>query len=170
MQHDAYIALGSNLSDPLAQIGSAIAQISGLNQTQLLAWSTPQWYAAVGGPPGQPDYLNSAAHLKTELSAAELFCALMDIENRHGRRRGGEPKNSPRTLDLDILFFDDCQIRNATMTIPHPRIAERLFVLEPLVAIAPQFIHPSANLTVAELLKRLDRGCPWQAAEGAQGI
>ena len=160
-----YIALGSNLDDPPRQITDAIRAVGQLAGTQVVNAAPPRWYAPQGGPEGQADYLNTAAHLRTTLPPEALLEQLLAIERRQGRiRRDGE-RNSPRTIDIDILFFSRLTINLPHLRIPHPRLAERRFVLEPLAVIAGSHVHPVAKLTVAALLDRLLRGNPWRVPQ-----
>jgi 2-amino-4-hydroxy-6-hydroxymethyldihydropteridine diphosphokinase len=162
MPQDAFVALGSNLDDPPRQIAEAVSAIGRLPGTRVIDHAPPRWYAPVGGPPGQGDFLNTAAHLKTDLEPAELLDQLLTIELHQGRVRSETERNGPRTLDIDLLFYGSCIIQTSHLCVPHPRLAERLFVLEPLSEIAPEFIHPAAGLSVAALLTRLRNGDPWK--------
>jgi 3-oxoacyl-[acyl-carrier protein] reductase len=146
----ALVGLGSNLGDREARLQGAIAALSRHPQVDLKSVSA--WFetAPVGGPVEQPAFLNGAAHLETSLAPEEVLALLGDIERVAGRRRG-EP-NEPRTLDLDLLFYDDLVVSKADLTLPHPRLHERIFVLQPLAQIAPRFSHPVLKQTVAELL------------------
>lgn len=103
------------------------------------------------GVTNQDDYLNMALQLKTQLSANDLFQKLQEIENSEGRTNAA--RNAPRTLDIDILFFDDVVMESDRLIIPHPRLQLRRFVLEPLDEIAPGIIHPILRKTVHELLQ-----------------
>ena len=161
MPQEAFVALGSNLGDPPRQIAEAIRAIGQLPGTQVINHAPPRWYAPVGGPPGQGNFLNTAAHLKTNLEPAELLDQLLTIELHQGRVRSATERNGPRTLDIDLLFYGSYVIHTPHLCVPHPRLAERLFVLEPLSEIAPAFTHPAAGLSVAELLNRLRSGEPW---------
>ena len=165
MLHDVYVALGSNLNDPPRQIAEAIKAIAQLPGTRLIDHASPGWYAPVGGPPGQGDFLNTAAHLRTHLAPAVLLEHLLAIERCRGRVRSVDERNGPRNIDIDLLFYGTSIIYTSQLCVPHPRLAGRLFVLEPLSAIAPEFIHPAAGLSVAELLRRLRNGNPWQSAK-----
>jgi 2-amino-4-hydroxy-6-hydroxymethyldihydropteridine diphosphokinase len=109
----------------------------------------------VGGPPGQGAYLNAAAVLETTVEPFELLRVLQAIEGRFGRVR--TVRWGERTLDLDLLLYDDCVIETTELSVPHPRLAERRFVLEPTAEIAPDAIEPRTGRTIAELLQELDR-------------
>jgi len=135
----AFVALGSNLDSPQRQVLRAMDEIDALPATQVLRRSSLYRSAAVGNP-NQPDFINAAVYLETELSAGELLSGLLAIEQRHGRVRG-EP-NAPRTLDLDLLLYGDRTIDSPSLRIPHPRMHERAFVLQPLAEIAPDAVVP----------------------------
>jgi 2-amino-4-hydroxy-6-hydroxymethyldihydropteridine diphosphokinase len=152
----AYVALGSNLGDPRQQLLDAMAALSNLPDTRLLQRSrlyrTPPW-----GMLEQPPFINAAVELDTALSPHALLDAMLAIEQRAGRVRA--ERNGPRTLDLDLLHVDGVQLDDPQLTLPHPRMAERAFVLLPLHDIAPTLRLPG-QATVAELLARLDlAGC-----------
>lgn len=152
----AYIALGSNLGDPVATLQSAFAELKTLSRKpiqQSSLWrSTP-----VDCPPDSPDFINAAAAL-TPLDGEtpeSLLEKLQALEVQFGR----QPKvvmNEPRPLDLDLIAFGDEQCQGAQLTLPHPRFQERRFVLEPLAEIAPEAVLPGQSGTVAELLARLE--------------
>ena len=151
---DAYIGLGSNLAGPLKQVSSALQELAALNDTTLVAHSA--WYrSAAGGPGRQPDSINGVAHLRTGLPPAALLQALQGIENRHRRVR--RERWGPRTLDLDMLLYGQLQIDSETLQLPHPRLAERNFVLYPLAEVAPHLTLPN-GIAVASLLARCPRG------------
>jgi len=124
-----YIALGSNLGEPLQQLRTAIRALASLPRTRLDAISSAYASAAVG-PGEQPDYLNAAARLSTELQPLELLDELQAIELHQGRTRG--ERWTARTLDLDLLFHGDARLETSRLTLPHPRLGERNFVLYPL--------------------------------------
>ena len=111
--------------------------------------STP----AVGGPGEQPDYLNAVIEIVTSLNAEELLEICLEIENSAGRSR--EVRWAARTLDLDLLFVDNLAVNTATLSLPHPRLQERQFVLLPLAEIAPELQHPQLNSSISGLLKNL---------------
>ncbi len=119
----------------------------------VLALSRCHETAPVGGPSGQIAYLNAVAELATTLTAHELLSALQTIEARFGRER--DVRWGPRTLDLDLLIFGEVVANEPELELPHPRMTERRFVLEPLAEIAPELIEPVSGLTIAELLSRL---------------
>lgn len=154
MEHDVYIAIGSNLGDKASTIFSAVGAIDELDSTAVVRLSTLVETDPVG-PGDQDTYLNAAAHLRTALGARELLGALLRIESDHGRDRAAEARWGPRTLDLDILVYADHSIDEDGLTIPHPRLHERAFVLVPLVEIAPDLTIPGRNETPAQLLMKL---------------
>src|SRR5207253_2077118 len=118
----------------------------------------------VGGPPGQPPYLNAAAELVTTLEPDALLALLLEIERRFGRERG-EP-NAPRTLDLDLLLYDRLVRDGPDPVVPHPRMHERRFVLEPLAEIAPEAVHPRLRRSARELLETVSGQSPPVATGG----
>ena len=130
----AFIALGSNLENPVAQLQHAFGELEQLPETRLLSRSSLYRSAPVGRL-DQPDFINAVACIETRLAPRALLQALLAIEQRHGRIR--ESLNAPRTLDLDILLYDDLQYRDSDLIIPHPRMTQRAFVLQPLFEIAP---------------------------------
>lgn len=143
----AYIGLGANLGQAQASIHAAvneIMQISGIRGTRLSAVYDTSPVGCVG-----PDYVNAVAKINTSLSAIDLLHALQAIEIKHGRLR--PYKNAPRTLDLDLLWYDGLSINTDELTVPHPRMHERAFVLQPLLDLAPDLELPQGKLT--DLLK-----------------
>ena len=147
-----YIALGSNMDSPHNQLDSALETIAQHPDMQLIGVSSRYQTPPIG--PQQPDFINAAAQLSTELSPLALLDALQAIEQQQNRVRSIHW--GPRTLDLDILLYnnalgDSLVIESERLTIPHPRISERAFVLVPLADINPQLALPSGE-TVAELL------------------
>ena len=125
-----YIALGSNLGDRAEHIRTALREIEEHGDIEVVRCSSLHDTEPVGGPPGQPHYLNAAAELRTTLPPRELLARLLSIEARHGRRR--TVQNGPRTLDLDLLLYRDHVIDEPDLTVPHPRMWEREFVMQPL--------------------------------------
>jgi len=152
----AYVALGSNLGDPRQQVLDAMQALGKLPDTRLLKRSqlyrTPPW-----GVLEQPPFINAAVQLDTALSPHRLLDALIEIEQRAGRVR--VQRNGPRTLDLDLLYVDGVQLDDERLTLPHPRMTERAFVLLPLHDLAPS-LQLAGHGSVAELLARVDlAGC-----------
>jgi 2-amino-4-hydroxy-6-hydroxymethyldihydropteridine diphosphokinase len=132
----AFVGIGSNLGEPERQIAAALEQLAAEEGIELVAVSTLRQTEPVGYL-DQPNFLNGAAQLETELPAGELLERLLAIEARLGRVRGEGPRFGPRTIDLDLLLYGDETIDEPGLTVPHPRLAERRFVLEPLAELAP---------------------------------
>jgi 2-amino-4-hydroxy-6-hydroxymethyldihydropteridine diphosphokinase len=152
----AAIALGSNLASPWgdreANLREAIARVAKLGEVR--AVSSFHDTAPVGFTE-QPNFLNAAMLLDTELEPVERMRALLAIERAMGRDRASVPAKGPRMIDLDLLLMDDVVLQTDELTLPHPAMAERRFVLEPLAEIAPAMINPGSGRTAAELLARL---------------
>lgn len=148
----AYVALGSNLNDPARQVRSGLDALAGLDVVRLAARSS-LYRTPPMGPAGQPDYVNAVAAIDTALPPLTLLDRLLDIERRHGRVRDGE-RWGPRTLDLDLLLHGETRLCDDRLTLPHPGIAARVFVLAPLAEIAPDLDIPGLGL-VRELLAAL---------------
>jgi len=153
----AYVALGSNLGDSRQHLLDAMTALAVLPGTQIIARSqlyrTPPW-----GVLDQPDFLNAVAILETALEPHALLDALLEIERAAGRLRQGQ-RWGPRTLDLDLLHVAGETIRSERLTLPHPHIAERAFVLLPLSDVAPDLEIPGQG-KVADLLRTVDtQGC-----------
>jgi 2-amino-4-hydroxy-6-hydroxymethyldihydropteridine diphosphokinase len=149
----AYVALGSNLGDRELSLDKALDLLSRMPGVKVTAVSNFIDNPAVGGPPDSPPFLNAVAEIETTLSPDELLQRLLDLEKQMGRVR--RERWGPRMIDLDLLFYGDQSISNDDLTIPHPRLHERRFVLQPLMEIAPQFMHPALNKTVSQLLAEL---------------
>lgn len=145
--HTAYIGLGSNLEDPLAQLRRAFTDIENLPDTRLLARSSLYRSAPIGLL-DQPDFVNAVAKIETALTPQALLQALLHIEHQHGRER--TTRNAPRTLDLDVLLYDDMQLHEPGLTIPHPQMHLRAFVLQPLLEIAPHVVIPGVGSAQSE--------------------
>jgi 2-amino-4-hydroxy-6-hydroxymethyldihydropteridine diphosphokinase len=155
----AYIGLGGNLDDPLALLASArraIAALPGVRETAFSSF----YRSAPMGPAGQPDYVNAVEAVETSLPPHELLKALQAIEQSHGRVRTGL-RWGPRTLDLDILLYGEAQIHDAALTVPHPGLALREFVLYPLAEIAP----PDLAIPGLGRLADLKAACPLRSLE-----
>lgn len=148
---DVYLGIGSNIGKREANIHAAIELLRRNPHFVIVAISHPQETDPVGPP--QRDYINACAQVSTDLSPMELLEELHRVENALGRER--TIKWGPRTIDLDILFYDDLIMDNDKLTIPHPLVSERLFVLEPLVEIAPDFVNPANGLTVLQMYQDL---------------
>lgn len=150
----AFIALGSNLENPQRQIAAGFAELAALPQTRVLRRSSLYRSAPVGYA-DQPDFINAVAGIETGMGPQELLAALLAIERRHGRVR--EFPNAPRTLDLDIALYGDLVLHEHGLTIPHPRMHERAFVMVPLAEIAPDCVVPGRG-RVSELMAGIDAG------------
>ena len=149
----AYLALGSNLGDRRAILDRAVLRLRaepGLHVTRVSSYYET---APVGGPPGQGDYLNAVAAVETDVPPRRLLARLHEIEDDFGRVRS-EP-DAPRTLDLDLLLYDQQICPGPDLAVPHPRMHQRSFVLVPLAEIAPDALHPKLKLTARQLLERL---------------
>ena len=151
LPHVAAIGLGSNLGDRLATIEQAVARLDALAEMRVKSVSRLVETEPVG-PPGQRPYLNGAALLRTSLSPRALLEACLAVEAAHGRVRGGADRWGPRTLDLDLLLYDQLVIDEPGLTIPHPRMHQRLFVLVPLAEIAGSWVHPVCRVPIEWLL------------------
>lgn len=157
MSAHAYIGLGSNLQDPVAQVSRAFEALATLPDSRLLRRST-LYRSAPLGYTAQPDFVNAVALLQTTLPPLTLLRHLLEIETRAGRLRPFP--NAPRVLDLDLLLYDALVMQTPTLTLPHPRLHERGFVLLPLTEIAPHLEIPGHG-TLAHLLA----GCPDQGVQ-----
>jgi len=148
----AFIGLGSNLADPLVQVRQALVELDSIPGTRVTARSS--FYRTL--PVGlleQPEFINAVASVRTTLKPQALLAALLAIENRHGRRRS--MRNAPRTLDLDLLLYGEQVLGQDGLTLPHPRLQERAFVLAPFAEIAPDAMVPGRG-RVQDLLARVD--------------
>jgi 2-amino-4-hydroxy-6-hydroxymethyldihydropteridine diphosphokinase len=150
----AYVGLGANLGDPRRTVSAAMLELGRLPGSAVTSRSSlyrcaPLGYAA------QPDFINAVVGLETELEAEPLLDQLQAIENRHARERPFS--GAPRTLDLDLLLYGDAQLSTPRLTVPHPRMHERAFVLKPLTEIAPQAAIPGLGRASALLAGCLDQ-------------
>lgn len=148
----AFIGLGSNLGDREASVRQALEQLARTPGTTVVRASSLYDTEPVGVA-DQPNFLNAVAHLETELSPHQLLWNLMLIERRLGRVRA--QRWGPRTIDLDLLIYDDLVIDEADLQLPHPEMHKRSFVLVPLVELEPMLIHPVTGETMLSLLQRL---------------
>lgn len=140
MKTQAFIALGSNLNDPLSQIDAAFRALSSLPETRLSGRS-PSYRNRALGPEPQPDFINAVAGLLTGLTPHQLLDALQAIESAQGRERHAK-RWAPRVIDLDLLLYGHLQMRDRRLTLPHPELIQRRFVLQPLSDIAPDLEIP----------------------------
>jgi len=152
----AAIALGSNLASefggPEQNLREAIKRVGELGEVR----GVSSWYdTAPVGFTEQPRFLNGALLLETELAPVELMRALLGIERAMGRDRAASPAKGPRVIDLDLLLMGDLILSSSELTLPHPAMAERRFVLEPLAEIAPAMVDPVSGRTVLAMLERL---------------
>jgi 2-amino-4-hydroxy-6-hydroxymethyldihydropteridine diphosphokinase len=150
--HTAYVGLGANLGEPAETLRAALDELDSRADVSVRAVSEFHETEPVGGPP-QPNYVNAAAELRTRLSPRGLLELLHEVEDRFGRERG--VRNGPRTLDLDLLLYEQVRVTCPALKLPHPRMHARRFVLEPLSEIAPEAEHPVLKLTVMEMLRKL---------------
>lgn len=135
----AFIALGANLNQPRRQVLAAFAELAAMPGVRMVRRSSLYRTAPVGYL-DQPDFINAVCEIETTMKPQELLAALLSIERCHGRVR--QFPNSPRTLDLDILLYDDLSLQEHGLILPHPRMHQRAFVLEPLREIAPDLEVP----------------------------
>lgn len=152
----AYVALGANLDDPAATVRAAFAALANLPDSRIVHCSSLYRTAPVGIA-DQPEFINAVAELETSLAPEALLDALLEIEQRFGRIRA--ERNGPRTLDLDLLLYNDQYLDLPRLTLPHPRLHLRAFVLQPLAEIAPDLVIPGRGTVAA-----------WLPAVANQGI
>jgi 3-oxoacyl-[acyl-carrier protein] reductase len=167
----AYIALGSNLGDRRALCEQALARLRSIPGVEVIGVSSYHETAAVGGPEGQGKYLNAVAEVRTTVGAVDLLRALQAVETELGRVRA--ERFGPRTIDLDLLLFGTETIildADPELIVPHPRMHERRFVLEPLVEIAPLAVHPVLKSTAKDLLERLTQSDPRRELAGQNAV
>ena len=141
----AYIGIGANLGDARANVLDAVARLRRLPATSVTGVSSLYRTAPIDS--SGDDYINAVARIDTTLDAEALLRALLDIEQQHGRER--PYRNAPRTLDLDVLLYGDAQIASPTLTVPHPRLTQRAFVLVPLLELAPSIVIPGLGPATA---------------------
>lgn len=152
----AYVALGANLGDPATTVRAALGALANLPESRVVR-SSSLYRTKPVGIADQPEFVNAVAQLETTLRPEALLDALLDVEQRFGRIRA--EKNGPRTLDLDLLLYDDQFLELPRLTLPHPRLHLRAFVLQPLAEIAPNLIIPGRGNIAA-----------WLPAVANQGI
>lgn len=146
------IALGSNLGDSRAILEAALITLAATPEITLQARSS--WYRTQAVGPPQPDFINGCALLKVQVSPHKLLETLLAVEAKFGRVR--QERWGPRSLDLDFLLYDDLILNNPTLTLPHPRLRERAFVLVPLAEIASNWVEPVSGKAIAELVQAVD--------------
>ena len=151
----AYVALGANLGDREANIRAALDQLGRTPAVRVTKVSALLENPAVGGPDDSPPFLNAVAELETTIEPEALMRRLLEIESHLGRRR--TERWGPRTIDLDLLLYGDRRIDSPGLHVPHPRMAERSFVLQPMAEIAPKVIHPVTRMSMSEMLAALRR-------------
>jgi 3-oxoacyl-[acyl-carrier protein] reductase len=151
----AYLAMGSNLGKRQLALRAALARLGRLPGTQVLAVARFRETAPVDAPAGSGKFINSVAVIDTTLAPEELLAAMLGIERDLGRQREGAARNGPRIVDLDLLMYEDRVVRSRELELPHPRMQERRFVLEPLAEVAPEAVHPVLRKTVKQMLAEL---------------
>ncbi len=152
MGHTIYLALGANLGNRLANLKAALAALPPAMQER---GRSPVYETEPWGYADQPTFLNMAVQAETELSPGDLLVFIKQVENDLGRKPSF--LYGPRAIDIDILFYDDLVMHTDALTIPHPRLHQRAFVLVPLVSLAPELIHPELGRSVAQLAAAVDR-------------
>ncbi len=145
-----YVGLGANLGDREATLRHAAERLGALGMVKEVS---PVYETAPVGFADQPTYLNAVTCLRTRLEPDDLMCELLRIEHDLGRVRTFP--NAPRTIDLDLLFYDNAVIAKPRLMVPHPRLHKRAFVLMPLADIAPNLVHPQLGVSISGLLQRL---------------
>lgn len=156
--HEAFVALGANVGDPPEQLAQAARMLTAHEQVVLKDASSLWRTSPIGPVADQPDFVNAVIRLVTLLSPQALLAFCHSIEEALGRDRSGEVAGGPRLIDLDLVAYGDVVLEEEGLTLPHPRLAERAFVLEPLQEIDPHFLHPATGLSVDEMLSALPAG------------
>ena len=168
----AWIGLGSNLGDRRANLEGAVEALRSVEGIEVLRASRWIETRAIGAPPGerqedQPVFLNGVCEIECDVAPDDLLWLLQAIELQFGRERRGAPPNAPRTLDCDLLFYGDEHLVSPALVVPHPRLEDRLFVLEPLCQLDPDRRLPRSGVTVRERVAQL-RSAPMN--EGVEGV
>lgn len=154
MKTVAYSGIGGNLGQPSRTLAEAARALDAQSEIEVCRASKVYRNPAVGGPHNQPDYLNAVLELETSLAPRALLELFLDVEQSYGRVRS--EKWGPRTLDLDLLIFGSEEVDEPGLTLPHPRLHERAFVLQPLCDLNPDLIHPTIGLPVKCLVDGVD--------------
>ena len=152
MAANVAIALGSNLGESMNTLNSAITSLTKISGITVSTYSS--WYQTKPIGPSQPDYINGCALLEVELEPHQLLKTLLEIEQEFGRKR--IQHWGPRTLDLDLILYENLVLDTPDLIIPHPRMRERAFVLVPLAEIAPNWIDPVTQNYILQLLEKVD--------------
>jgi 2-amino-4-hydroxy-6-hydroxymethyldihydropteridine diphosphokinase len=166
MTATACIGLGSNQGDRRDSLRRAVEMLAAVPGVEVVRQSSLYETAPVGGPPGQGPYLNAAVIIRTTLPPRDLLAVLLDVEARLGRVR--TVRDGPRTIDLDLLLYGDFVLDTPELVVPHPRLHERLFVLEPLAEVAPGGVHPRLQQSVAQLRAALVGVAPFGPTPGRE--
>jgi 2-amino-4-hydroxy-6-hydroxymethyldihydropteridine diphosphokinase len=153
----AYVGIGSNLNEPLRQVNDALLELDRIPGSRVLKRSS-LYRSAPLGYADQADFINAVGALETALEAEKLLDELLVIEARHGRRRSFA--NAPRSLDLDLLLFEELELKTGRLTVPHPRMHERAFVLKPLLELSAEISIPGKGSA-----RRLLGNCAGQIVE-----
>jgi 2-amino-4-hydroxy-6-hydroxymethyldihydropteridine diphosphokinase len=153
MNTSAFIGLGANLGDRAASIGAALAKLESTGSMKVVRVSSLLENAAVGGPAESPPFLNAVAQIQTTLTPRQVLDRLLAVEAEMGRVR--RLRWEPRIIDLDLLSYGNLVIHEPGLEIPHPRLHQRRFVLQPLAEIAPDWVHPTLGKTARMLLDEL---------------
>lgn len=156
------IALGANLGDRRAQLVEAKDELRSIHQGGDDTYLMSDLFESepVDCTPGDPVFINAVLELKTHLTPRKILEFCQNLENKTGRNKSKDQQNAPRKLDLDILYYGDLILSEPDFNIPHPRITERRFVLEPLAQIRPSLILPNSSETVSEILEQFDNNEP----------
>jgi 2-amino-4-hydroxy-6-hydroxymethyldihydropteridine diphosphokinase len=162
------VGLGSNRGPRRQTLQQAMTALATHPHVRVLAASAWRATQPVGGPPGQPPFLNGALTLETSLDPRALLAALQGIEAALGRRRA--ERWGPRPIDLDLLLYGELVLTTPELVLPHPRMAWRRFVLEPAAEVAPSMVHPTTGWTIARLLEHLNSALPYVALAGPIGV
>jgi 2-amino-4-hydroxy-6-hydroxymethyldihydropteridine diphosphokinase len=149
----AFIALGANLGDREHNIRDALERLGAAGDILVRRVSSFLENPAVGGPSGSPPFLNATAEIETTLPPRDLLNRLLEVERTLGRRR--DIKWAPRQIDLDLLLYGDAVLDEPDLVVPHPRMHERRFVLQPLAEIAPQHVHPVSGKAISRMLEEV---------------